>query len=101
MLIDIGDRIDVQRSGEAPEFVLEAGWGPAGRCACITRGWPRPPRWRSWRPAARRAHQPAGRRKVLAIHEVRSPSKDISVVAVMIAMCVPSGLVNTRPRSRS
>ncbi|MDC0675824.1 ADYC domain-containing protein [Nannocystis radixulma] len=28
MLIDIGDRIDVQRSGEAPEFVLEAGWGP-------------------------------------------------------------------------
>jgi len=48
-----------------------------------------------------RAHQPAGTRNAFVSHEVRSPSKLSSVVAVMIAMCVPSGLVNTRPRSRS
>ncbi|WP_434418933.1 ADYC domain-containing protein [Nannocystis pusilla] len=30
MLINVGDRRGIQRVDEAPEFVLEAGWGPAG-----------------------------------------------------------------------
>ncbi|PCC69041.1 hypothetical protein SAMN02745121_05626 [Nannocystis exedens] len=30
MLINIGDRLGIQEVDEAPEFALEAGWGPAG-----------------------------------------------------------------------